>query len=641
MKYTPAHSLPLIEPATDLIRSASGDNLWKQLNASMTAVDTALTKELASTVRFRGPLPSGADLNTYQGEAYAGIWSAPTSGIVASLLNAPPGLNPFTIEVQPNTNGITMQVLSSYGSTFGTWSRSTNSLAGNTWTPWKQDAYKGENPVATLADGTDLNTLRDFGDYQVLTSGKAATMLNTPDANPFLLQVRPMVGQNIVEQALTSSGGSGNKWYRITNSVTNGTWIPWRPLHVPVTESAGPYQRETLVSAFKQRRGGALGTNGRPAVALRFDHGLANFRDILLPLLRKYNLPWSQAVNSRNIARAENGGATWTQLEDWAIAYGGEVWNHGATHEDATSETALTSEIVTGLAELRTAMPRLAVEGWAPPGIADGGYMGAAGFDKPEQFHSTYAGRLMLAHHAAVSGYVPGPYRPMPQDLPIGATHVTMDKAAASTMRNILDAVKTSTEPVALQLMLHPSLVGTDTYISAATVDEVFADIARRRDAGEIVVLTPSGLMLADHRTANRHNLIVDGNFTEGFAKWSNTTGYAVATEKGLSFAQTTTGTPLTQTIPLYRKEALAGSARELVAMVRTSGTAVVRLRAASAGGLDTGKDVTITAAQGWVEIRQALVIPATANADTIITATIGRLSGSRVDLRNVRLESI
>lgn len=100
MKYTPAHSLPLIEPATDLIRSASGDNLWKQLNAAMTAVDAALTKELASTIRFRGPLPSGADLNTYQGEAYAGIWSAPTSGIVASLLNAPPGLNPFTIEVQ-------------------------------------------------------------------------------------------------------------------------------------------------------------------------------------------------------------------------------------------------------------------------------------------------------------------------------------------------------------------------------------------------------------------------------------------------------------------------------------------------------------------------------------------------------------
>lgn len=641
MKYTPAHSLPLIEPAIDLIRSESGDNLWKQLNASMTAVDAALTKELASVLRFRGPLPSGADLNTYQGEAYAGIWSAPTSGIVASLLNAPPGLNPFTVEVRPNTNGITKQVLSSYGATFGTWSRATNSLTGNSWTPWKQDAYKGENPVITLADGTDLNALLEYNDYQVLTSGKAATLLNTPDANPFMLQVRPMVGQNIIAQTLISSGGSGNYWYRVTNSVTNGNWTPWRPLHAPATDSAGPYQRETLVNAFKQRRGGSLGTAGRPAVALRFDHGLGNFRDTILPLLRKHNLPWSQVVNSRNIARAENGGATWAQLENWAIAYGGEVWNHGATHEDAPNETAIFREIVTGLAELQAAMPRLAVEGWAPPGLTDGGYMGAAGFDKPEQFHGTYAGRLMLAYHAAVVGYIPGSYRPMPQDLPIGATHVTMDKAAASTMRNILDAVKASTEPVALQLMLHPSLVGADTYISAATVDEVFADIARRRDAGEIVVLTPSGLMLADHRTTTRHNLIVDGNFAEGFAKWSNATGYTVVTERGLSYAQTTTGTSLTQAIPLYRKEALAGSARELVAMVRTNGTAVVRLRAASDGGLDTGKDVTITAAQGWVEVRQALVIPATANSDTIITATIGRLSGSRMDLRNVRLESI
>lgn len=44
-KYTTPHSLPLIEPATDMIRSASGDNLWKQMNALAAATGNALSIE--------------------------------------------------------------------------------------------------------------------------------------------------------------------------------------------------------------------------------------------------------------------------------------------------------------------------------------------------------------------------------------------------------------------------------------------------------------------------------------------------------------------------------------------------------------------------------------------------------------------
>ena len=43
--YTTPHSLPIIEPTTDLIRSGNGDNLWKHLNASAGAINVAISAE--------------------------------------------------------------------------------------------------------------------------------------------------------------------------------------------------------------------------------------------------------------------------------------------------------------------------------------------------------------------------------------------------------------------------------------------------------------------------------------------------------------------------------------------------------------------------------------------------------------------
>lgn len=43
--YTVPHSLPVIEPATDTIRSATGDNLWKQINALASSANNAISAE--------------------------------------------------------------------------------------------------------------------------------------------------------------------------------------------------------------------------------------------------------------------------------------------------------------------------------------------------------------------------------------------------------------------------------------------------------------------------------------------------------------------------------------------------------------------------------------------------------------------
>ena len=43
--YTIPHSLPVIEPSVDPIRSADGDNLWKQINALAQSSNSAISAE--------------------------------------------------------------------------------------------------------------------------------------------------------------------------------------------------------------------------------------------------------------------------------------------------------------------------------------------------------------------------------------------------------------------------------------------------------------------------------------------------------------------------------------------------------------------------------------------------------------------
>ncbi|MEE2568611.1 polysaccharide deacetylase family protein [Pseudarthrobacter sp. J64] len=394
-------------------------------------------------------------------------------------------------------------------------------------------------------------------------------------------------------------------------------------------------RRSMLVSAFRARRGGVIGTSGKPALALRFDHGVANFKTKVLPLLQKYNLPWSQAVNPGTLTDASNS-TTFAELQSLCINNGGEVANHGRTHADAVGRAAIKVEIETSLTELQTGMTGLAIETWNPPGIGAGGYGGYAPMDTQDKHWNTYAGQLILSSHPAVSGYIPGLYRPLPAELAIGLSHATMDTQSTATIQAWVDGAITA--GAGIQLMLHPALVDTAGHLTTAQLETALAYIAGRRDAGALEVLTPSGLLLADLQTDQRHNLVANGRFANGLTSWANTTGWALTTVNGLTYASTSTGTPLTQAVSMSRNEAMLGGARELVYKVRAAAGAVVRTAATGAAVAAT-KDHTLTAAPGWREVRQQLVIP----LDFTGTLTIagGRVSGGAVDITDIRLQTI
>jgi len=422
-------------------------------------------------------------------------------------------------------------------------------------------------------------------------------------------------------------GQAGDVQYRSTGSVNAGNLIPWRRLYTapPVIDPAlvSPYRRPFLVDAFKRRRGAGVGTAGKPVVALRFDHGWNNFRSVILPLLEKYDLPWLQATNSRQNTTAsnvsQNTEVTLADVQALALVHGGEIANHGATHKDAVTEEALLDEIVTGLAELKAAMPLLAIEHWCPPGIGAGGYMGYSNMSTLEH-HLTAAGLLVQSHHAAVSGYVPGAYRALPAGLDVGLGHYTMDAATPAGVSSRVDLLSSMDTPMGMVLMLHPSLVGSPGYITAAQVETVLADLARRRDAGTLEILTPGGLLLADHRTDHRHNLLSNSDLSAGAKFWA--VGESWKTVPGGGVRSAGSGV-LAQTVAMANFPHFAGGVRE----------AVVKVSSADVGGalqltVRTGDQVItktyrdINAADGPRVLRNQFVIPAGAASFTVELAS-------------------
>lgn len=142
------------------------------------------------------------------------------------------------------------------------------------------------------------------------------------------------------------------------------------------------------------QRGGVIGTGGKPAIALRFVHHLDSFDEKVLPLLEKYRLPWGQMINASRINNPDfDDNWTWEQLAYAAHTTGGEVWNHGYTHENITNVEEANQAVTGGLAALRENLPTLVIDGWAGPGQPE--MMGMEGSDTPEKFYDTYPGRVI------------------------------------------------------------------------------------------------------------------------------------------------------------------------------------------------------------------------------------------------------
>lgn len=293
---------------------------------------------------------------------------------------------------------------------------------------------------------------------------------------------------------------------------------PEEPTTSPEPEPQIPAvdNRDTLVNAGLQQRGEQIGTGGKPAVALRFDHHLEEFESQVLPLLQKYRLPWGQMINAGNVSNSES--YTFAELASMTHNNGGEIWNHGWSHSSIYSEEEADREITQGLEDLRAGLPSLWIDGWAQPGQAD--YLGLSGTPfTPEHYYDTYPGRLVIGQHAFVRGYYPNPYHELNGDNFIGQAHVTIDKQTGDRINAyVRRAINGDT---GVTLMLHPNYLDEPGYLTTQELDSSLAYIARLRDRDEIEVLSNTGILMADDDLAEDFgNLLDEGPAVEIEEAW-------------------------------------------------------------------------------------------------------------------------
>lgn len=259
-------------------------------------------------------------------------------------------------------------------------------------------------------------------------------------------------------------------------------------------------QHQIRRTMFEHAMGGSVDTGGLGAVALRFDHGLVNLSQHILPLTIPRRLVVSLAHNPRTGDLRENRGVGMDEVDGWVRARHVEVWNHSASHRGVATTEDLMDEVVASIGEIEEQLPSSQGKVWGfnPPGIPGEDYAGFAKGSRPQEW-ATEAGRIILAHHAVASGHVPGTaQRLLDGQVRDGLAHVTIDARPVEEIIARIDAA--ASKKRGLQLMLHPSRLGMDGKLSLEGFTAVLDHLVDLRDRRELVTLSPYQLLLADAR---------------------------------------------------------------------------------------------------------------------------------------------
>lgn len=369
--------------------------------------------------------------------------------------------------------------------------------------------------AAVISEGMDWDTIVTEGKW--LRQYPNQNDKNEPpsDAAGVLYVGNPRAPKtDMASQVFVGYAGSGI-FYRSQGS--SGVWSAW--VRVDQDERVGnankllpsSARREAVVDAGLKRRGYAIGTGGTAAIALRFDHHLDPWGKKILPLLKKYRLPWGQMLNAKNIGTGDDTMPASTVAKN-AHDTGGEVWNHSWSHSDTKTDAQADREVTLGLSDLRKSFPSLWIDSFAPPGQPTLG--GFEGQDTAEKFWGTDYGQYALAQHCFVRGYFPGAYQPMQGANLIGAPHVTLDSQSVSWITKYIDGVVGT--KTASTLMLHPNYLDKSGYLSLSNFESILAHIAKLRDAGKLQVMSVSGILLADDSIpVNRTNMLENSQLNQ------------------------------------------------------------------------------------------------------------------------------
>ncbi|MFW0183764.1 polysaccharide deacetylase family protein [Rothia sp. CCM 9417] len=280
-----------------------------------------------------------------------------------------------------------------------------------------------------------------------------------------------------------------------------GEWSDW------VQEGAGVARRELLQQQLLARKGRVIGTSGRGAIALRFDDYPVDFREKVLPLLEERGLPFTRVTTSDSIHDEAIDGAEFPLMQDYCLRAGGEVWNHGRTHDNATTMGDVFRELITPLDDLRQRMPRIPIDCFAPPGgaVQYAGYMPS---NSISNYAETFAGQQVVENHALVSGYFQDAYWwQLDGQIKDGLNHYSMDTYTFERAKERIDQARDSA--VGMVFMWHSKPFDEEGKMSLADFEQVLDYLVEQRAHEALEVLTVSGLAVADARSDARSDALV------------------------------------------------------------------------------------------------------------------------------------
>lgn len=523
---------------------------------------------IAAESYFKGAIITAeTDLKTLEPAVYV-----VSNIIIAKALGLPAQPGTLTVSAYAENHYYLYQSIESIPHLYTSNDGVTWNLVGAAW--MNPTPLTGDDDIDALTPGahpvSNVNTARALG---------------LPDEYPGIIEDFPVGSRGGLQ--LLYSLKTGAPTYR--RAKVNNMWGAWEAQGAPapaveISAVTGLERREILRQGLLARKGGKIGTSGKGVIALRFDDAPAEFREKALPLLKELALPFARVTTSASIHDDVIDPAEFPLMQTYCLENGGEVWNHGADHKETTGEAA-EANLIGALAQLREAMPLLPIDCFAPPG-------GGVSYDgnmpsKTAENWATEIGHILLSHHALVSGYFPNSYyRPLDGVLRDSQNHYSVDAYNYDRVKQLVDRARDWHTGVVL--MWHMNNPGTEGKMSLEDFEAALRYIAAQRDAGNILVLTKSGLGVADASTSWRDDLLATH---EGEQAFSERIIY-----------------------PQYRQQ-VPGSTRELTATVTGSPGATVT---SSIAGMS--REHTIPGG-GTLMLRHLVTIPT--DVDSTLTVSI------------------
>ena len=476
----------------------------------LAAIDALKDSAVIAGLTWARTLPNNTNLDDLKTTAQSGLWHVNSQSTAQTITGKPAGLpNNLQFELEVLFGATGTQILYPYGyntsQPFAYVRKTVSAGAGAQWSDWVEwtpdlsQLKESTFNKGSVTAGADLNEwvgAKRAGLWQIRSIAAAEGTTNLPPDLQVQGDLLVISGGTTTTQIFYPYAYYGvPPQIRGIKNVSTREWSQWGPLGGTVSQAPRVEPAHTIRQNLMRNHYGPVSTGGKAAIALRCDHGLKAFRDVVLPLCEARGIIPAMAYNPRNWAYAENTGVTATDLNSWVATGRVEIMNHSANHLGAETETALHDQIVGGLREIEAELPAAKgkVFGFAPPGVSTGDY---GGFDEgrtPEGWAS-YAGQLIAEHHAIGYGYLPETtISPLDGHIRDGRRHVSVEKTALADVKTRVDDAIAATG--SLQLMVHPNELGKTGMMSVADFTALLDYVASK--SSQIMWLSPYQMAIA------------------------------------------------------------------------------------------------------------------------------------------------